>query len=95
MKATTAAQVPRLLLTSACSTLSHGEQHVSMTVATSVGHSSQLLQFRLVWRNGQTIAGILLLDKVDTELSYQAKAAAGTMNGLLGSLKDLDFHVSS
>lgn len=95
MEANTAAQVPRLLLTSACSTQSHREQHVSMTVATSVGHSSQLLQFQLVWRNGQIIVGIFLLDKVDTELSYQAKAAAGTMNGLLGSLKDLDFHVSS
>lgn len=95
MEATTAAQVLRLLLTSACSTLSYGGQHISITVAISVWHSSQLLQLQLVWRNGQTIADVLLMDKVDTELSYQAKVAAGTMNGFLGSLKDLDFHVSS
>lgn len=47
---------------------------------------AQLPQPQLVWRNGQTAVGVLLVDKVDTGLSDHAKAAAETENGLLEGL---------
>lgn len=47
---------------------------------------AQLPQPQLVWRNGQTAVGVLLVDKVDTGPLDHAKAAAETENGLLEGL---------